>query len=69
LTGQKVTHTDGISFLPELKGNAKTQKKHEYLYFEYPENGGQLAIRIGNWKGVKLDVRHHPEKHWLLFNL
>ena len=69
LTGQKVGHTDGISFLPELKDHTKAQKKHEYLYFEYPENGGQLAIRIGNWKGVKLDVRHHPEKPWLLFNL
>ncbi len=69
LTRQKPGNTDGISFLQELTGNSKGQKKHEYLYFEYPENGGQLAIRMGDWKGVKLDVRHHPEKPWMLFNL
>ncbi len=69
LTQQKAIHTDGISFLPELLGKKSTQKKHNYLYFEYPENGGQLAIRMGDWKGVKRDVRQHPENKWMLFNL
>lgn len=69
LTGQKAGNTDGISFLQELKGNSGSQQKHDYLYFEYPENGGQLAIRMGKWKAVKLDVRQHPEKNWMLFNL
>lgn len=69
LTGQQVANTDGISFLQELKGNHAGQEQHRYLYFEYPENGGQLAIRMGDWKGVKVDVRHHPEKQWMLFNL
>lgn len=69
LTGQQVANTDGISFLQELKGNHAGQEQHHYLYFEYPENGGQLAIRMGDWKGVKVDVRHHPEKQWMLFNL
>ena len=69
LVHQKTNATDGISFLPELMGNAKDQQKHPYIYFEYPENGGQLAIRMGNWKGVKLDVKKHPEKKWQLFNL
>ena len=69
LTHQSVSNTDGISLLPVLTGNVNLQKKHNYLYFEYPEKGGQLAIRLGDWKGVKLDVRHHPEKKWMLFNL
>ena len=69
LVHQKTNATDGISFLPELMGSAKEQQKHPYIYFEYPENGGQLAIRMGNWKGVKLDVKKHPEKKWQLFNL
>jgi arylsulfatase A-like enzyme len=69
LVHQKTNATDGISFLPELMGNAKDQQKHPYIYFEYPENGGQLAIRMGNWKGVKLNVKKHPEKKWQLFNL
>ena len=69
LVHQKTNATDGISFLPELMGRTKDQQKHPYIYFEYPENGGQLAIRMGNWKGVKLDVKKHPEKKWQLFNL
>ena len=43
--------TDGISFLPTLKG--KTQEKHKYLYWEFPSYGGQQAIRIDKWKGIK----------------
>ncbi|HRF19475.1 MAG TPA: sulfatase-like hydrolase/transferase, partial [Chitinophagaceae bacterium] len=52
LTKQQLTTTDGISFLPELLGKATIQKKHPYLYFEYPENGGQVAIRMGKWKAI-----------------
>ena len=69
LTHQKAPNTDGISFLQELKGNAKGQKKHDYLYFEYPEKGGQVAIRLGDWKGVRLNVRLNPKAPWQLFNL
>jgi arylsulfatase len=43
--------TDGISFLPTLKG--KAQEKHKYLYWEFPSYGGQQAIRIDKWKGIK----------------
>jgi arylsulfatase A-like enzyme len=69
ITGQKTPTTDGISFLPTLNGEKQTQKEHDYLYFEYPEKGGQLAIRLGNWKAVKLEVRQHPENAWQLFDL
>lgn len=67
ITGQKVENTDGISFLPELLG--KKQPVHKYLYFEYPEKGGQLAIRLGNWKAVKTDLKKNPANPWQLFNL
>ncbi|MEO5995163.1 MAG: arylsulfatase [Chitinophagaceae bacterium] len=69
LTHQKIPNTDGISFLQELKGNSKDQKKHDYLYFEYPEKGGQVAIRLNDWKGVRLNVRLNPKAPWQLFNL
>ena len=69
LTQQKPVYTDGISLLPELTSNHTAQLQHPYLYFEFPENGGQLAIRMGNWKGVKTDMRQHPENKWMLFNL
>ncbi len=47
--------TDGISFLPTLLG-AKEQKQHEYLYWEFHEKGGRLAVRMNNWKGVKYNI-------------
>lgn len=67
LTKQQIDQTDGISFLPELMG--KKQKKHEYLFFEYPEKGGQIAIRMGKWKAVKTDLRKNPAAQWQLFDL
>lgn len=46
---------DGISFLPELTGGK--QKEHQYLYWEFPETGGQQAIRMGHWKGIRRNIR------------
>ncbi len=47
--------TDGISFLPELLGNE--QKSHEFLYWEFPGYGGQQAVRMGDWKGIRRDLQ------------
>ena len=69
LTHQKLQKTDGISFLPTLLGQKNKQQQHPYLYFEYPEKGGQLAIRKADWKGVKVDLRKNPGNPWQLFNL
>ncbi|MFC2127851.1 arylsulfatase [Bacteroidota bacterium] len=50
ITNQQIPEdTDGISFLNTLL-NSDTQKIHEYLYWEYPEYYGQVAVRIGKWK-------------------
>lgn len=43
---------DGISILPTLLGR-DGQKKHEFLYWEFPSYGGQQAVRLGDWKGVR----------------
>lgn len=48
--------TDGISFLPELLG--KKQKKHNFLYWEFPEQNGQQAVRKGKWKAVRQNLNH-----------
>ncbi|MBM3401782.1 MAG: arylsulfatase [Bacteroidetes bacterium] len=69
LTGSKVTGMDGKSLLPELLGKPGIQQKHEFLYFEYPENGGQLAVQLGNWKGVKMNVKKNPKAKWELYDL
>ena len=58
LTGQDLpTQTDGISFLPTLKGEVGNQKQHDYLYFEFCIGSNQIpvaqAIRMGEWKAVR----------------
>jgi len=48
--------TDGISFLPTLMGK-KNQPKHEYLFWDFPEYNGQQAVRLGAWKGLRLEMQ------------
>jgi arylsulfatase len=45
---------DGKSFLPTLLG--EKQESHEFLFWEYPEYGGQQAVRMGNWKGIRQNI-------------
>ena len=45
--------TNGISFLPTLLGNDSEQIKHEYLYWEFYEQGSKQALRMGKWKAVR----------------
>ena len=45
---EKPANIQGISFLPTLL-NQPGQKKHDYLYWEFHENGGRQAIRQGDW--------------------
>jgi len=69
ITGVKVPDgIDGISFLPALMGNKK-QKQHEYLYWEFHEQGGKIAVRMGNWKGVRLNVDNDPHSAVELYDL
>lgn len=46
---------DGISFVPALLG--VTQKQHEYLYWEFPAYGGQQAVRMGEWKAIRTELK------------
>lgn len=48
--------TDGISFYTTLKQEG-TQKEHEYLFWEFPEYNGQVAIRLGNWKMIWKNIK------------
>lgn len=48
---------DGVSLLPVLTGK-KGQKEHEYLYFEFQEQGGRQAVRQGPWKLVHMNIRN-----------
>jgi arylsulfatase A-like enzyme len=60
---------DGISYLPTLLGNTKQQKQHEYLYWEFYEQGGKRAARIGDWKGIQLNVSKNPDGPIAVYNL
>jgi len=48
-------YTDGISFLPTMLG--EEQKQHKHLYWEFPSYGGQQAVRMGKWKGIRKDIK------------
>jgi len=58
---------DGISFLPSLLG--KKQKQHDYLYWEFHEQGGKIAARMGKWKAVKLNMDKTPQGATELYDL
>ncbi len=58
---------DGISFLPELTG--KEQKEHDYLYWEFIEQGGKQAVLMGKWKAVRLKVQTDSNAPIELYNL
>jgi arylsulfatase A len=47
--------------LPTLLGHADEQKKHEYLYWEFYEKGGRIAVRLGDYKGVRMNVIKNPD--------
>jgi arylsulfatase A-like enzyme len=69
LAGQPVAKNhDGVSFLPTLTGEGE-QPQHDYLYWEFHEKGGRLAVRKGNWKAVQYDVLAQPNGPLELYDL
>jgi arylsulfatase len=56
----------GISFFPELLG--KKQKEYEYLYWEFPESTGQMAVRKGNMKAIRKNM-HKGNLSWEVYNI
>jgi arylsulfatase A-like enzyme len=61
--------TDGVSMLPVLIGNEEEQKKHDYLYWEFHEKGGRVAVRKGDWKAVRYNVLKDPNAPIELYDL
>lgn len=47
---------DGISFAPHLLDASAKQKRHDYLYWEFVAYGGQQALRMGKWKGIRQNM-------------
>jgi arylsulfatase A-like enzyme len=45
---------NSISFVPALLGRPHEQTQHEFLYWEFHENGfSQAALYRGRWKGIR----------------
>jgi arylsulfatase A len=59
---------DGISILPTLLKKAD-QKKHDYLYWEFHEKLGRVALRQDNWKAVRYHVATDPNSPLELYDL
>lgn len=55
---QPPTPNDSISFLPTLLGHTDKQAEHEFLYWEFYEQGGKQAVRAGPWKAIRKPMFH-----------
>jgi len=47
--------SDGISLVPTLTGRGR-QRRHEFLFWDFNGYGGQQAVRLGNWKGIRRQI-------------
>jgi arylsulfatase A-like enzyme len=43
---------DGVSLAPTITGRG-AQKAHEFLYWEFHENGFRQAVRYKDWKAIR----------------
>ena len=71
ITGTKLdkkVQIDGLSILPTLIGKGK-QKQHKFLYWEFHELGGRIAVRKGDWKLIIQKVLTNKDAEPELYNL
>ncbi|QCW99590.1 arylsulfatase [Aggregatimonas sangjinii] len=59
---------DGISMLPTLLSKGQ-QEDHDFLYWEFPSYGGQVAIRMGDFKIVRQNLRNAEAPTLELYHL
>ena len=62
--GNVPKNVDSISFVPTLRG--EDQRAHEYLYWEFYEQGSKQAVRFGPWKAIRQPMFDGPVE---LYNL
>lgn len=60
--------TDGISLVPTFLAK-EGQQDHEFLYWEFPSYGGQVAMRMGDWKVVRQNLLNDKAPTIELYNL
>lgn len=52
---------DGVSMARALLGQ-EGQEEHDYLYWELRSYSGQQAVRTGNWKGVRRQMKQGSDR-------
>lgn len=62
-------HSDGVSLLPTLLGNADQQRQHPFLYWEFHGGSGKQAVRMGRWKAVRLHAKEAAMATMALYDL
>ncbi len=69
ITGSEIPgNMDGISFLPAMLGQ-KGQKEHEYLYWEFHEQGGKMAVLKDSLKLIVSNIKDIKNIKTELYNL
>jgi len=68
IAGVKALPSDGISLVPILTGQGKV-KSRDYLYFEFSEKSGEIAIRFEKFKAVKSGVKKNKSAAWELYDM
>jgi len=68
VAGYETKDTDGISMLPTLLSK-ENQEVHDFMYWEFPSYGGQIAIRMGDWKLMRQNLKNKEEPTLELYNL
>ena len=62
------TGLDGSNLWPELTGTGKVERAKPMLWV-YPEYGGQVAVRLGDFKVIRQDLQKKKPKPWCVYNI
>jgi len=68
-TSDAIGKTDGVSLLPTILGEPEKQAKHKFLFWDFAGYRGQIAVRMGKWKGIRRNVKKHPDAPLELYDL
>lgn len=58
---------DGVSLLPAFGGQSAPRQRH--LYWELNQQGGKQAIRVGDWKLLRLNTKLAEQSYYELYNI
>jgi arylsulfatase A-like enzyme len=60
---------DGESFWPVLTGESKATQRRKPMLWVFPEYGGQVAVRLGDFKLVRQQLKTRMPGPWEVYDL